>query len=92
MITLPSLEAREDLDELVYHFKGLIEAVDEISRQMKLLDSSLDSDPEGAADAMGALEAQIYTHLTYHMKELRKPFVRFFRDSTRALAKRGGPI
>lgn len=85
MISLPSLEAKRELEELVYHFKGFVEAAEEISNQMKLLDTTIDDDLDRATDAMGRLEAEIYTHLAYHMKELRKPFKRLFRKLCKEL-------
>jgi hypothetical protein len=77
VIDLPNLESKKDLEELVYHFKGLIEAAEEISSQMRLLDQVVDSDLEAAGKALGSLSVEIYTHLSYHMKELRRPLLRF---------------
>jgi hypothetical protein len=78
-MTLYNLENKKEFEELVYHLKGLIEAAQEITAQAQVLDSAIDSDLDRATDAMGALEAEIYTHLAYHAKELRKPFLRTFR-------------
>jgi hypothetical protein len=87
MISVPNLEARKELDEVLFHLKGLVEAAQEITAQMQLLDATMDTDLDRATDAMGALEAEIYTHLAYHTKELRKPFTRLFRALCRKLDK-----
>jgi hypothetical protein len=87
MRTLPKMEAKEETKEVAFHLKGLAEAVQEITAQMQLLDAAIDKDLERATDAMGALEAEIYTHLAYHMKELRRPFSRLFRALCRELEK-----
>jgi hypothetical protein len=80
IVDLPNLTAKKDLEELVYHFKGIIEAADVIRGQMELLDSAVDSDLERATDALGRLTAELYTHLPYHLKQLRRPFLRFSRS------------
>ena len=80
MIDLPNLASKSELEELVYHLKGFVEAAEVIRTQIELLDEKIDLDPEEATDAMGRLRAEIYTHLTYHMKEMRRPFLRLFRD------------
>lgn len=85
MTALPNLEARKDLEEVVHHLKGLVEATEEISAQMKILDATIGNDLDRATDAMGRLEAEIYTHLAYHVKELRKPFSRLFHALGREL-------
>jgi len=85
MVKLSNLEARSDIEEMVFHLKGLIEAAEEISTQAKLFDATLESDLEKATDVMGRLEAEIFTHLNFHMKELRGPFRKFFRTSCRQL-------
>jgi hypothetical protein len=79
MINLPSLESKKELADVAFHLTGFAEAAEEIISQMIILDATIDSDLGRATDAMGALEAEIYTHLAYHVKELRKPFSRLFR-------------
>jgi hypothetical protein len=85
MIALSNLEIKKELEEVVFHLKGFAEATQEILAQMQLLDSTIDKDLDRATDAMGALEAEIYTHLAYHMKELRRPFSRLFRELCKKL-------
>lgn len=80
MINLPNLTSKSELDELVYHLKGFVEAAEVIRAQIGVLDATIDSNPEAATDAMGRLRAEIYTHLAYHMKEMRRPFLRLFHD------------
>jgi methionine synthase I (cobalamin-dependent) len=87
MIPLNNLDQKKELDEMVFHLKGVVEAAQEITAQMQLLDATIDDDLDRATDAMGALEAEIYTHLAYHTKELRKPFSRLFRSLCRELDK-----
>jgi len=87
MKTLATLEAKEEIEDVVFHLKGLVEATQEIAAQIELLDETIDNDLDRAAGAMGALEAEIYTHLAYHMKELRKPFRRLFRAMCSELDK-----
>jgi hypothetical protein len=88
MTTFKNLETRKEFDEIVYHFNGFIEAAEEISAQMQVLDSTIGCDLERATDAMGRLEAELYTHLSYHMKELRRPLSRRFRALCKELEAR----
>lgn len=79
-LMLRNMESREDLEEFVYHLKGLVEASETISLQASALDEALSQDDERAADILGRLRAEIYTHLTYHLKELRRPFLRLEKN------------
>lgn len=79
MMRLKHLEARAELGEIVFHLTGLVEAAEAIREQIVKLDRTIERDLDAATDAMGALEAEIYTHLAYHMKELRRPFKSYFR-------------
>jgi len=57
-----------------YHLDGLIEAGEAIKNYVESLRSASDHDLNKIADALSELEIEIYFHLRYHMKELRKPF------------------
>lgn len=76
MTNLPNLEAKIELEELVFHLKGILEAAEVVRIQIELLDKSIDNDLERATDVLGRLRAELYTHLPYHLKELRKPFLK----------------
>lgn len=84
---VPNLEARKELEEFVYHLKGTIEAAEIIHAQMELLDRSINSDLEAATDVMGRLRAELYTHLTYHLKELKRPFLSLSHSLSQELEK-----
>lgn len=85
MINLPNLEAKEDHRELAYHLKGIVEASEVIRDQIELLDRTINSELEVAADAMGRLQAELYTHLTYHLKQLRRPFLKLSHSLSKEL-------
>lgn len=87
MLRLDNLDSKKDLEDVLYHFRGLLEAAEEIRSKIQLVDQSIDEDLERATDSMGRLQAEIYTHLAYHMKELRQPFARWFRLSCKVLEK-----
>jgi hypothetical protein len=85
MNVVPNLENRNDIRDFVYHLKGVIEAAEVIHTQMELLDQSINSDLEIATDVMGRLRAELYTHLTYHLKELKRPFLELSHSLSKAL-------
>jgi hypothetical protein len=87
MSELSRMEKAADLEEFVYHLRGILEAGDVIREQAKALDQAFDIDTETAADILGRLRAELYFHLPYHMKELRKPFLRMRQK----LGQKGGP-
>jgi hypothetical protein len=70
------IEKVEDLEEFVFHLRGVLEAADVIREQARELDQVFDSDTEVASDVLGRLRAELYFHLPYHMKELRRPFLK----------------
>jgi hypothetical protein len=71
---MPHLEAREDLREVVYHLKGILEAGDKIASLVQRLDSVIDADDRDACDIVALLEVEIYHQLDYHSAELRAPW------------------
>lgn len=87
MTDLPSLEAKEDLEELVFHLKGILDAVEVVRLQIALLDKTIDCDLGQATDALGRLRAELYTHVPYHLKELRRPFLKLSNSLSHEMEK-----
>jgi len=54
----------------------MLEAIDRISGHLAHLDAAVDLDPEEAAGRMVDLQVEIFDHMGYHMKQLRRPFQR----------------
>jgi hypothetical protein len=78
MRELPNLVAKKELEEFVFHLNGILELSEVVGAQIEILDESIDTDLEQATDALGRLRAELYTHLPYHLKELRRPFLEIY--------------
>lgn len=73
------LLSKKERREIEYHLKGLAEAGALIERHTRTLKSSLDTDLEQAARSLADLEVQVFFHLDYHQKHLRRPFKRLVK-------------
>jgi hypothetical protein len=62
--------------EIEYHLNGLIEAAALVRRQARILTSHLENDVQKVAAALSQLEVEIFFHLDFHMKHLRRPLAR----------------
>jgi len=69
---LEKLREEEPSSVIAYHLEGLLEAQDNIRTLLKKLDPSSTAAESYARD-LADLQLEIYTHLAYHMKELRRP-------------------
>lgn len=79
MIPSGKLLSKEARIEILYHLDGLVEAGDLIKKHVRTLKVSLDKDLEKTAQSLTDLEIQVFFHLRYHMKHLRKPFKRLHK-------------
>lgn len=69
---LNKLREAEPSSATAYHLEGLLESYETIRALLdKLGDATLDA--EGTAETLTYLQVEIYAHLAYHLKELRRP-------------------
>jgi hypothetical protein len=73
---LSKLREEDPSSAAAYHLEGLLEAQDNIRSLLAKLDKGSALDPEGTAETLTYLQVEIYSHLAYHMKELRRPLKR----------------
>jgi hypothetical protein len=62
--------------EFEYHLDGLLEAAALARQQARNLKAHLDTDLEKTAEVLSKLDVEIFFHLDYHLKHLRRPFRR----------------
>lgn len=80
---LAKLRQKNPSSAAAYHLEGILEAHDNIRALLTKLDE--DADPESNAEAISYLQVEIYSHLAYHMKELRRPLKRLIDAAYRDL-------
>jgi hypothetical protein len=89
-----NLERHEELGDFLYHVREILELQNRLSALIEQLDASFDKDSEGTETVMGKLEAELYFHLPYHLRELREPFERILKElygeDTRILVDQDG--
>ena len=73
---LKSLREKDPSGPIAYHLEGLLEAMERTRTQMAQVDEALDLDPEELAGRLVDLQIEIFDHIGYHMKQLRRPFQR----------------
>lgn len=73
---LKSLREKDPSSLIAYHLEGLMEAMERTRAQMAQVDEAVDLDPEELAERLIDLQIEIFDHLGYHMKQLRRPLQR----------------
>jgi|SRR5690349_19388420 len=73
---LKSLREKDPSSPVAYHLEGLLEAVDRVRTQVDQIEAAVDGNPEELAGRMVSLQTEIFDHMGYHMKQLRRPFQR----------------
>jgi len=83
-----SLRDDDPSSPVAYHLEGLLEAIDRIRWHMAAIEAAVGLDPEELAGRMVDLQVEIFDHMGYHMKQLRRPFerhiTRAYQDLERA--------
>jgi hypothetical protein len=80
-LKLPSIEGKKELEEFVFHLRGIIEAQGMIEEKALEFDALYERDEEKAAEALADLQVQIFTHLVFHIKKLSRPFIKLSREA-----------
>lgn len=70
------LEAIPRLSSFRYHLCGVIDALNDVKRYALALEASYGLDDEAASSAISSLQVHLFFHLPYHLKKLRRPFIR----------------
>jgi len=70
---LSELRDKNPSSTIAYHLEGLLEAQDNIRSLLERLGAIQALDTESRMKTLTYLQVEIYTHLAYHMKELRRP-------------------
>lgn len=78
---LEDLRKKDASSTVAYHLEGLLEAMDSIRRRIAQVDAAVKLDPETLAAKMVELQVEIFDHMGYHMKQLRKPLQRLIDAS-----------
>lgn len=70
------LRAREPGSAVAYHLEEILEIEGKIRAHLQKLDAVFGVDRDSTAETLVYLQVEIYDHLGYHLKELRKPLGR----------------
>lgn len=73
---IKKLREEDPSSVVAYHLEGMLEAQESIRAFIVKLSEDSAPDPESTAETLAYLQVEIYDHLVYHMKELRRPFKR----------------
>lgn len=84
---LKALRREEPGSPVAYHLEGLLEATERIRQDLARLDAAVDLDAEELAGRMVDLQVEIFDHMGYHMKELRRPLSRLISKAYRDLER-----
>lgn len=84
---LEKLREREPGSDVAFHLEGLLEASEKVRSLLGDLGEVAEEDREIQARKLTLLQVEIYSHLGYHLKELRRPLRRLESRSYRELEK-----
>jgi hypothetical protein len=73
-LKLGRLEGREELKDVLYHIRGILEVQSTIVELLIGLDECWGRDKEKKGEILGRIEAEVFFHLKYHIRELKRPF------------------
>ena len=73
MSFLSELRERDPSSAVAFHLEGVVETGDNIRSHLAKLDRHFGKDRERSAEILVDLQVELYTHLTHHLKELRRP-------------------
>jgi hypothetical protein len=82
---LEALREKDPSSAIAYHLEGLLEAMERARWQMAHVDAAVNLDPEELAGRLVDLQIEIFDHIGYHMKQLRRPFQRLIDAAYRDL-------
>lgn len=72
-LQVSSLEAREDLRDLRYHLKGIVETQEKLRSLLVCLDAALGQSKEASQWLTTQIEIEVFAHLAHHTEELKQP-------------------
>lgn len=70
---LEKLREQDASSAVAYHLEGILEAAGNVRNLMDKIGEAWGLDTESAAETITYLQVEIYSHLSYHLKELRRP-------------------
>ena len=70
---MSSLDAREDLRDLRYHLKGIVEVQERLRSLLVCLDAALGQSEEASQWLATQIELEVFAHLAHHTEELKQP-------------------
>jgi hypothetical protein len=73
---LKALREKDPSSLIAYHLEGLLEAMERARFHMGQVDEAVNLDPEELAGRLIDLQIEIFDHMGYHMKQLRRPLQR----------------
>ncbi len=73
---LEQLRSRQPGSTVAYHLEGLLDANEKIHSWIVKLGEIPEEDRAVQAETITLLQVEIYSHLAFHLKELRKPLQR----------------
>ncbi|HBL29382.1 MAG TPA: hypothetical protein DD490_21325 [Acidobacteria bacterium] len=76
MTFLQQLLEKDSSSPVAFHLSGLLEAGESIRAHLLGLDALAEGDRDQYADKLADLQIELYSHLAYHLKELRNPLKR----------------
>jgi hypothetical protein len=83
---LEQLAAAPELKDLVFHLRGLLESQNRISDLAAKLNLEFGRSEEKFGQTLANLEVEIFFHVKYHIRELRRPFELLVAPEYRLLA------
>jgi hypothetical protein len=86
---LEKLREKDASSAVAFHLEGLLDAADNVRALLSKLGEVSELNPESLAETISSLEVEVYSHLGYHMKELRYPLQRFRRAIYKKLERQG---
>ncbi|MFY9824700.1 MAG: hypothetical protein WAM82_25205 [Thermoanaerobaculia bacterium] len=81
---LVKLRKEDPSSAVAYHLEGLLESNENIKSWLIKLGEA-DPDLESTSETLAYLQVEIYTHLTYRMKGLRRPFKRLLASAYKSI-------
>lgn len=80
------LDASDDVRAVKFHVRELVEIGETLRSLLRDLESAAESDPRVAADTFTRLDVEIFDHIGYHLKQVKKPLKKLARrgDATGA--------
>ncbi len=80
---LEEIRKKDASSAVAFHLEGLLEAAENVRALLAKLDGVPEVDQDSIAETITYLQVEIYSHLAYHMKKLRRPLRRLEKEAYR---------